>query len=798
MNAEARRRTGNRLRGGIVPAACVEAMTRWALGAVLGLFLLPAAARSELTTLPSAAGEALTRGRAAAKQQSWDVAIRYFDQAREAAPWSSEALFSLALAYDSAGDREAPAIYWYRAFLCAAPSHQKASQVRDRIVELEVALETKARDLLKRGVEFLPIADKYCQGEELGTLENAYFKYSGLGLSGDHRLSISRVIHRELGAACAVWKDMIGLRRVVEWLQPELEADPDSDVSSHLYYLAQLLIEREQPSGAWELIGVRLRERQREWHLQDLIGGHLAAGDFDQAMKVADWLPRWGVDEKEDWDRTRDRALAWIAEACLNKGDKAAAWKALHLIELDGCPQCELLAGFCLDAEQPEAAQRIRDQYLEKHSDRWKQISEGLIREYLKGHKLDEAIRIFREIPVEEREVDEGQDLIAAAAEAHQPERAAAVFREMPAELQGSWLAVLAARSQVTPDSSAGEQSREMLTFLTSNLSPECLPGALHRWWDEEDRTPDRDAMIVIAEALGTNRYYSETIRCAEILAAAGNNAEASRWLKQARQEVSSHEADWGKVTALLELSDVDANIGPEGDAIGDIEAAQSIINMNWPANIQCNSWLDVAERYGRHGMTNEMDSAFLAGLKAASPVGESTRESQVVRAMCRMAGFTEGSRRERLLQDALAVARSAGSIDDIYVIAEAQIERGLLDSARATLDFGWKRLAATEDRARLDRLARLQDEAGDGGAAAETRRRLDEIRRRNLVPKIWSANPPDVFTKPAITDYSIFCEELKRVTPIDAAFRFAQGARDLRAAADETEKRQALWDVEF
>ena len=104
------------------------------LGGVSGSVVL---AQSQGSDFPPKAQKAMTRGMAAAEQQEWDLAIKYFSEARKAAPTWPSAQFNLALAYDSAGGRELNAIAWYRAYLASAPNAANAQQVRAQIVKLE-------------------------------------------------------------------------------------------------------------------------------------------------------------------------------------------------------------------------------------------------------------------------------------------------------------------------------------------------------------------------------------------------------------------------------------------------------------------------------------------------------------------------------------------------------------------------------------------------------------------------------------------------------------------------------------
>ena len=100
------------------------------------------------------AREPMSRGLAAARQQEWETAVKYFEQAREAAGDSPTALFNLAMAYDRAGKYDMPAISTYRAFLASASTMpelaQQGQKVKERVTELEVRVEAHIRKLIER------------------------------------------------------------------------------------------------------------------------------------------------------------------------------------------------------------------------------------------------------------------------------------------------------------------------------------------------------------------------------------------------------------------------------------------------------------------------------------------------------------------------------------------------------------------------------------------------------------------------------------------------------------------------
>lgn len=119
------------------------------VGAYGGLVL----AQTPGSTLSPEAQALVQRGLSAAKQEKWDLAIKCFSQAREAAPESPHVLFNLALAYSRAGGRDLLAIAWFRAFLAAAPDAANAQQVRAQILDHEVEIGATAQKLFSNALE---------------------------------------------------------------------------------------------------------------------------------------------------------------------------------------------------------------------------------------------------------------------------------------------------------------------------------------------------------------------------------------------------------------------------------------------------------------------------------------------------------------------------------------------------------------------------------------------------------------------------------------------------------------------
>jgi hypothetical protein len=124
---------------------------------------LPIALRAQAPTddLPPAAKEAVGKGLNAAGQKEWKLAIRYFEEARKAAPHSPVALYNLALAETQVPGRELRAVACFEAYLLAAPETDKAAAIRTQIANLELKTEANTGliiDMLKS------IANKYAAG----------------------------------------------------------------------------------------------------------------------------------------------------------------------------------------------------------------------------------------------------------------------------------------------------------------------------------------------------------------------------------------------------------------------------------------------------------------------------------------------------------------------------------------------------------------------------------------------------------------------------------------------------------
>lgn len=88
--------------------------------------------------LPPAAQESFDKGVRAARQQEWKLAVRYLDEARQAAPDDPVIHYNLALAEAQLSGREYRAIAWFESYLALRPQAENVAAVRSQISDLEL------------------------------------------------------------------------------------------------------------------------------------------------------------------------------------------------------------------------------------------------------------------------------------------------------------------------------------------------------------------------------------------------------------------------------------------------------------------------------------------------------------------------------------------------------------------------------------------------------------------------------------------------------------------------------------
>ncbi len=116
------------------------------------LFLTGTAPSAFSQELPEALQMSFDKGMAAAGQNEWDLAIKYFSEVEKGQPFYFPVYFNLALAHSKAG-HELAAMAWFRAYILSVPKAPERTQIEKELTSLEVANEAKIRKILKQAIE---------------------------------------------------------------------------------------------------------------------------------------------------------------------------------------------------------------------------------------------------------------------------------------------------------------------------------------------------------------------------------------------------------------------------------------------------------------------------------------------------------------------------------------------------------------------------------------------------------------------------------------------------------------------
>jgi hypothetical protein len=275
-------------------------------------------AQTQDDTLPPKAQEATNLGGAAAGKQEWELAIKYFNEAWKAAPYSRSTLFNLALAYDKAGKYDLVADIWYRAYLAAALSAQDAqTQNRNRLVrERIVGLEAKAGGDIQKLVQLA----KEIMGAG-GGVKNKAWAYVAMA----ETIAEAQIVVGDKSAALAT----ISLaREAVGWIQK----DSLSKVYMSCTYMiiANLQAKAGDITGAWATADKIEHTLYKALAYADIACAQVEAGDKNTAVKTIAFAKEAAARSEKAGYYTIPAYVA-IANAQIRAGDMAAALQTITL-----------------------------------------------------------------------------------------------------------------------------------------------------------------------------------------------------------------------------------------------------------------------------------------------------------------------------------------------------------------------------------------------------------------------------------------------------------------------------------
>ncbi len=202
---------------------------RWWHGPALIFFIVIAPSVSVGQTngpapLPPAAQEALNKGILAAKVPDYQLAIRFFEDARKIAPEAPIVFLNLGLAESRVPSRELRAIAWFGAYLAAYPTAPNAAAVKEQIAVLDVKNQSNISQLIKsvenaanqtpnyRSPHLHDVATLWAiAGDFTAALRTADLIRDELGVSVDKSAALSKIAEAQAEAG-----DLAGALKTVE------------------------------------------------------------------------------------------------------------------------------------------------------------------------------------------------------------------------------------------------------------------------------------------------------------------------------------------------------------------------------------------------------------------------------------------------------------------------------------------------------------------------------------------------------------------------------------------------------
>ena len=293
-------------------------MSAWLLLGLMSLGVMKVSdvfAQTDGAIISPAAKGAYIRGLSVAEQENWELAIKYFGEAREEAPAWPDAFYNLAYSCQQAGGRELIAIAWYHAYLAAASGTADTDQVRAWIVEFEVRVESRVRMLIRGvkdvyssmgqssppGLEALELARALAY---LGDFPEAKEMASGIldGRRSEYYMAMAYMrIAREQGRA----GDLAGARETFAEARKVAVQFPDEDGA---YYEGEILY-----------IPV-----SKERFYRDLSRSQADAGDIAGARETAAMIT-----DSEYRSMNTDRDISITTELSAKVHGKIATWERL-------------------------------------------------------------------------------------------------------------------------------------------------------------------------------------------------------------------------------------------------------------------------------------------------------------------------------------------------------------------------------------------------------------------------------------------------------------------------------------
>ncbi len=287
--------------------------------------------------LPAPAEAAFDKGLIAAQSQEWLLAIRYFEEARRAAPEALDPLFNQAVAESRVPGRELRATALFKAHLALAGDGPGGDAVRAQLPALEVRTDATLAKLIEQARKAAAAQPDYWWWWEIVTLQCLVGDFSGARqtaetLARDREAALVGVMQKQVEAG-----DVAGLEQSWEALVRIAAGREKALVSRGALQVGLGRARAGDVEGAERMVGSVIEAGERLAILLAMASAQRVRGKKDEALKT---LGR-AAKEAAQWKKKStyagpDRNLAYIAEAQLACGDLDAAKKTAALLSLPG------------------------------------------------------------------------------------------------------------------------------------------------------------------------------------------------------------------------------------------------------------------------------------------------------------------------------------------------------------------------------------------------------------------------------------------------------------------------------
>ncbi len=235
------------------------------LALVFSLQVLPSFAQEE--ALPLDLQKKFEKGLAAAEQNSWKIAIKYFKEILDNNPFYFPAYFNMALAHEKAGD-ELAAIAYFKGYLHHGAAAEDRAQVEKEITRLEVAVEAKIEKIMKQAEE---AAFALPEKTEIATEEGITYE--------------SKTRLEALHSICYYYADMLDEEGANKFAQKHLAGDTYYTPARIREMIANNLISKGDVERGLE-IALKLPPDLRDKPLCNAAKKIYKGGDLPRAVKI--------------------------------------------------------------------------------------------------------------------------------------------------------------------------------------------------------------------------------------------------------------------------------------------------------------------------------------------------------------------------------------------------------------------------------------------------------------------------------------------------------------------------------